>query len=243
MEQRQAELLARVEAKLAQHGLNETQASLAAVGKPDLIRDLRRKKGIPGAERLRKLAGVLGTSSDWLLTGEGEADAPPPGRSAAVLADPFATFRHERPRDVPVRGTPSCGEVEVDGEQVESVEMDLGEVVDYVRRPASLEGRRDVYAIYFTGFSMEPRFEPGEVAYVDAARPPSIGDYVVVQLRRQRGEEDEPRIVSALVKRLRRRTADWIELEQFNPPLVFRVEAKRVAVMHRIFPLGELVGI
>ena len=243
MDARQAALIDRIDRKLAQRGLNDFAASMLAVGKPDLIRDLRRKKTLPRSDRLQSLAEVLETTAEWLLTGEGEEDARGESDPRRSVRDPLAAFnRFERPRDVPVRGTPSCGDIEVDGKHVETVEMDLGEVVDYVRRPPSLEGRKDVYAIYFTGFSMEPRYEAGEVAYVDPRRPPAIGDYVVVQLKHQRGEEEDPRIVSALVKRLARRSADWIELEQFNPAMIFRVPQKRVHSIHRIIPWGELVG-
>jgi phage repressor protein C with HTH and peptisase S24 domain len=244
MEARQAALLSRIDEKLEQHGLNDSQASTMAVGKPDLIRDLRRKKGMPGAERLRQLARVLGTTTDWLLTGAGDPSAPEPAEpSRSAVDDPFATFRGDRPRDVPVRGTPSCGDVEIDGQNIETIDMDLDEVVDWVRRPATLDSRRDVYAIYPQGFSMAPRFEPGEVAYVDTRKPPSIGDYVVVQLRKARGDEDGDRVVSALLKRLVRQSADWVELEQFNPAATFRVERRRIAAIHRIFPWAELVGI
>lgn len=241
----QEELLERIEAKLAQHGLSAAAASSLAVGNADLIRDLKRGKGIPNAERLRRLAGVLGTTTDWLLTGQGAEAAPAPAAESGpeIVGDPYAAFRNHRPRDVPVRGTPSCGEIELDGQEIETVEMDAGDIVDYVRRPASLDGRKDVYAIYFTGFSMEPRFDQGEVAYVDATRPPQIGDYVVVQLKAQRGEDDDPRIVHALVKRLVRRTAHEITLEQFNPPRSFKVDARRVGAIHRIFPWSELVSV
>lgn len=197
-----------------------------------------RRHDNPKRETLDALLAAAGVDHSALQAAMRDQDVP----ALAAVADPYRLFRGERPRDVPVRGTPSCGAFEVDGEHVETVEMDLGEIVDYVRRPPSLEGRKDVYAIYFTGYSMEPKFEQGEVAYVDTRRAPAIGDYVVVQLRAQSGEDADPRIVSALVKRLVRRTAEWIELEQFNRPLIFRVEQKRVAAMHRIIPLSELVG-
>lgn len=234
------DFISRIEDRIAAVGSSDRQVSMAVTGKPDLIRDLKRRGVQPSGERLDRLARELGTTSEWLLRGEGVEERRDLG---ADLSDPYRVFRHERPRDVPVRGTPSCGDIEVDGESVETVDMDLGETVDYVRRPASLDGRRDVYAIYFTGYSMEPRFEQGEVAYVDTKRPPAIGDYVVVQLRAQRCEGDEPRIVQALVKRLVKRTADHVELEQFNRPLIFKIEQRRIASMHRIIPLAELAGI
>lgn len=246
MEQAQLQLLARIEAKLAESGMTPRQASMLATGKPDLIRDLRRAKGLPRSDRLDNLARILGTTAEWLLRGGEEPALSARGGSGGSVASPVLAFRGEdRPRDVPVLGTPSCGEmiVRVDGEEVhvETIDMDLDEVIEYVRRPAGIDGRTDVYAIYPQGFSMSPRFEPGEVQYVDGRRPPAIGDYVVVQLRRP-DEQAGERIVSALLKRLVRQGADWIELEQFNPATIFRIDRPRVARIHRILTLNELVG-
>lgn len=246
MEEAQAQLLARIEQALERSGLTSRQASMQATGKPDLIRDLRRAKGLPRSDRLDNLARVLGTTAEWLLRGGEEAPASRVEESRAPFISPNQAFRgHDRPKDVPVLGTPSCGEmiVKVDGEDVhvETLDMDLDEVIEYVRRPVGIDGRRDVYAIYPQGFSMSPRFEPGEVQYVDGRKPPAIGDYVVVQLRRADDQSGE-RIVSALLKRLVRQGPDWVELEQFNPATIFRIERRRVAKIHRIMTLNELVG-
>ena len=100
--------------------------------------------------------------------------------------------------------------------------------------------RRDIFAIYFNDHTMEPRYEPGEVAYVDPKRTPRPRDYVIVQLRRPEGEDE--RIYTVLAKRLVKTTASTIELEQFNPPVTFQVDRKDVAHMHRIIPWEELVA-
>lgn len=202
-----------------------------------------KKRGKLHHETLEKLLDAAGiTWAQWdAIRSRPREEAREQARSDA-LNDPFQVFRHDRPRDVRVLGVPSCGDYDADGRNVETIEMDLDEVVDYVRRPATLDGRRDVYAIYTQGFSMVPRFEPGEVAYVDGQKAPAIGDYVVVQLKAARGHEEE-RIVSALLKRLVRQSSEWVELEQFNPEMVFRVQRQRIARMHRIFPLAELVGV
>ena len=246
MEKAQAELLARIEERLAATGMTSRRASMLATGKPDAIRDLRRAKGLPRSDRLDNLARVLGTSAEWLLRGGGAEAAAEVREPQAPFVTPQRAFRGaDRPRDVPVLGTPSCGEmvVRVDGEDVhvETIDMDLDEVIEYVRRPVGLDGRGEVYAIYPQGFSMAPRFEPGEIQYVDGRKPPAIGDYVVVQLRRP-DEQAGERLVSALLKRLVRQSSEWVELEQFNPPAIFRVERRRIGRIHRIMTLNELVG-
>lgn len=146
------------------------------------------------------------------------------------------------PRDIPIYGTALGGEIEFDQTNgdgvlsVEHTELDQSEVVGYLRRPPSLEGRQGLYGIYVQGSSMHPRFADGEAALVDPKRPPMIGDDVVVQLA---CPEDE-RVTHVLIKRLVRRSASFVELEQFSPALTFRVETARIQCIHRIVPVGEL---
>lgn len=150
----------------------------------------------------------------------------------------------DRPRDIPVVGTAACADIEAEGDSarvlVETMTMDMDHVVDHLRRPAVLDGRRDVYAVYFRGDSMEPRYEDGEVAMVDPKQPPKPRDYVIVQLRRPDGDDEH--IYTAMAKRLVRSSASFVELQQFNPPMTFRIGWDEVAHMHRIIPLDELVA-
>lgn len=150
----------------------------------------------------------------------------------------------DRPRDVPIVGTAQCAFIEFDGDtarvSVEAMTMDMDNVVDHARRPALLDRRRDVYAVYFRGESMEPRFEDGELAMVDPKQPPKPRDYVIVQLRRPDGDEGE-RIYTAMAKRLVRSSATFVELQQFNPAATFRVSWDEIAHMHRVMPWDELV--
>lgn len=138
--------------------------------------------------------------------------------------------RSNMPSDVPVKG------VAVGGANADFYLN--GEIVDYVRRPAGIRNARDVYAIYVTGESMFPKFDDGEIVYVNPARHPVVGDYVVVQLH---PEEDGGQI-RAYIKRLKRRGPPAIVLEQFNPPKTITIEATRVLAMHRVIPWNELLG-
>lgn len=203
----------------------------------NIFNDIRRR-GTARHDILQKLLDAIGVSFAEFDAGIAPVRHPSDG-SAGAVSSPVQAFRgNDRPRDVPVLGTPACGDLTLGDQHIETIDVDLDEIVDFVRRPAALDGRQDVYAIYYTGFSMVPRFEPDEVGYVDPRRPPAIGDYVVVQLR----GNGEDRIVSALVKRLVRRTADYVELEQFNPPMTFRLPAAKIARIHRIMKLTELVA-
>jgi len=201
-----------------------------------------REHGNPKRETLEKLLDAIDVSPAQFEALMAPERPTPSGESR--FASPISAFRN-RPMDVPVLGTPSCGEmvVRVDGEevQVETIDMDLDETIEFVRRPPGVEAGRHVYAIYPQGFSMVPRFEPNEMQFVDTRRAPAIGDYVVVQLRRP-DEQAGERIVSALLKRLVRQSRDWVELEQFNPATIFRIDRARIARIHRVMTLGELAG-
>lgn len=107
------------------------------------------------------------------------------------------------------------------------------------RRHTGYAERTNLYALYVAGTSMEPRWESGDPIYVDPKRPPAIGDDVVVYLMRPSGSERE--LEAVLLKRLVRRSASFVELEQYNPAMTFRVEMRRVKSIHRVIPRRELL--
>ena len=202
-----------------------------------------RKRGNASHEIIEKMLDAIGVT--WA---EFEAGAQAPSREVQPASGraPYMAFRgQERPRDIPILGTAQCADLHLadNGEAVdiEAMELDQDDVVDYVRRPLTLDGRQDVYAIYYRGVSMAPRYEPGELGYVDPRRPPATGDYVVAQLRRPDAVEGE-RIFTVIAKRLVRQTANFYEFEQFNPPLTFKLPREQVAHLHRIYPWDELVS-
>lgn len=163
-----------------------------------------------------------------------------------MVADAPRSFRPlERPRDVPVLGTAACADFHFDSESgtidVEALQIDLDEVVDWLARPLALEKRADIYGIYYTGVSMVPRFEPGEPGYVDPHRMPKAGEYAVVQLAGDNGD-GEHRVIAAIAKKIVRISASFVEMEQFNPPARFRVPREKIAAIHRIIPWAELAA-
>lgn len=148
------------------------------------------------------------------------------------------------PMDLPHYGTAQGSDLEVaeDGTVhfVERMDLDMGNVVEYLRRPPALAGRDDVYAISVIGNSVAPRYEDGDPAYVEARRQPQRGDYVVVQLMR-REQDDEGRLHIALLKQLVRKTSTYVELAQSNPPVHFTIPMSEVHAIHRVKPWKEIV--
>lgn len=222
-------------------GLSRNAWAVRAGVNRNIFNDIKRR-GAADRDTLEKLLEAIGLTEAQFEAGQkAEHHEPPP----KALRAPVLAFRgKDRPRDVPIVGTAECAEMDFDGDAaavtVETMEMDLDHVVDYARRPATLDNRREVYAIYFRGHSLSPRYEPGELAYVDPVRPPSMLDYVIIQLRRP-DEHDGERTFVAMAKRLVRQSASFIELQQFDPPATFRVPRSEVKHMHRVIPWDELV--
>lgn len=157
----------------------------------------------------------------------------------AVTFNPESITKNQ-PRDIPVYGTALGSLFNFEGQAVEQTFLDQSDVISHFRRPQSLVGRSDVYGVYIQGSSMFPRFQEGEIAFVDGKRPPLINDDVIVFLRHYNGHDEE--LSACLIKRLVRRTATYVELEQFNPALTFRVEIEKVAKIHRVIPWAELLS-
>lgn len=114
-----------------------------------------------------------------------------------------------------------------------------GHASDYIDRPPGLMYAKNVYAIYVISDSMSPRFEPNELLYVDADRPAVINDYAVIEMNPNADGTAGP----GYVKRLKRRTADALIVEQFNPPKEFALPMDEVKSVHRIVPWRELLGV
>lgn len=196
----------------------------------------------PARKRLQDLADLLEIPPDLLLTD----DAPPPETAKVVEMNPLrgrpsevrAADDHKviafgaLPRDVPVLGV-------VVGGADDHFDMN-GDVVDYLRRPPALDGKKGVFGLYVVGTSMEPRYEEGDPIYLQEGRNPAIGDYVVIEMK-PRGDGDGE-VRRAYLKRLVKRAGDTLIVEQFNPVMELPIPLKHVHKIYRVFPPKELMG-
>lgn len=233
----------RLQKRLDESGKTMRGLSLAIGAHAGYIRDLLDKDrfNVPSAARLNAIARELGTTTEYLL---GIVNQPEPVLSEVAFAD--REFKWRGPQSdlppIPLVGTGDCATIQFKDEggqilEIERCSFNADHTIRMIARPPALQGARDLYAIYFQGESMMPRFEPGEVGIVDPTRPPAPGDYVLVQLNN--GEEDH--VTSVLVKRLLRANPRELVLQQFNPAATFTIPRARVARFHRIVPQTELL--
>jgi phage repressor protein C with HTH and peptisase S24 domain len=219
--------------RLKPDGLTPNAWALKAGVNRNVFNDVR-TRGHLKLDTLEKLLDAAGVS---LAQYEAEA-SPIVATEVAAAGLPTAAevrhaFRGETPLPaIPVLGTVIAGEHGDLDQDIELVELHLSEVLDYKARPASLSGDPRAYGVNILTDSMAPKFEPGETIAVTPKATVSIRDYVVVQLRGAEG--DDERVKMVLVKRLVRRTADYVELCQFNPEKTFRIDARRVVAMHKV---------
>lgn len=73
---------------------------------------------------------------------------------------------------------------------------------------------------------------------VDPHSPVSVGDYVIVEMSPTPSERAGP----AYLKRLVRRTAAELVLEQFNPAMEIRLDAGLVKAIHRVLSWNDVIG-
>ena len=108
--------------------------------------------------------------------------------------------------------------------------------MDMALRPPSLEGRKDVFALFVEDDSVSPAHEPGSLIVVEK-RPPRIGEYCVFEVL-----PDSPRGERrALIKKLVAITPTVFRVAQLNPPENLEFPRAMVVNIHRVIPLKELL--
>ena len=96
-----------------------------------------------------------------------------------------------------------------------------------------------IFAVYITGDSMAPRFDPGDLVFVNPHLPARPGSDVVVELH---GADEAPG--ACYVKRYVRRSGGLVVLAQFNPARDdIEIPEDRVKQIYRILTPAELLGI
>lgn len=215
----------RLKEAIADDGRAAKTISLAAGLGQNFIQQMLAKNQRPKLSTLDKLLEVLGPEAAARVRA-----LPAPAGNEVRLADvPVPTGMA---KDVPVLGTAAGSDFERGAFQL------TGDPVDYVRRPPGLLASKDIYALYVEGLSMTPKFDAGDLIYINPNRPVRPGDYVVIQ------EPVDDNAIRGFVKLFEKRAGDWYICRQFNPPGEMRFSAKNNAVkLHRVLTTADLMGV
>lgn len=172
------------------------------------------------------------------LTGMPELAGGSPASNATAVKFEGASLVAVRD-DLPVYGTALGAETVIDGEAIEQTTLNQAEVIEYRKRPPISNGVERVYGLYVQGSSMYPAHRDGAFLFAQWDAPLRVDDDVVVYLRPQDAGDDGQTARAVLVKRLRRRTAQYVELEQFNPALIFRIDMKDVIRIDKVLTTDD----
>lgn len=216
-------------------GTNGRAVALAIGTNNNVVYDiLKGRVKNPRMDTLKKLAGVLGTTPDWLSSGQGPEEAtgpgpggatPPrpaarPGPQANVDSDSLRTDGLVGPRDFPIYSSAQGG----------ATGMVLSyEPIEMVRRPEPLFAVKGGFGMYVVGDSMEPVYEQGDMLLVHPGKPPQRGDDVLLVLA---GEDATDH--AAMVKRLVSYDDSAVRLKQYNPPKEFEIPRTEILSLHLI---------
>lgn len=242
---------------LSINNIHDDEASLkdnGGMALPEIIRKARKAKNLTQEELGLKLGVTKESVSQW-ETGKNHPDherypaiAHELGLDPAVFSGlelpyeplpnevtpaPNAPGRPEHgewPRDLPVKGVAVGGD---DGD----FQLN-GDTAYYVPRPPKYRGRTDVFAVIVQSSSMSPWREPGSYVYAEEFRPPKNGEYVIVEMKPERGGTAK----TAIIKRLMGSTAHKIRLLQYEPRKEFEIDKSRVFRMYRVIEPDEFTG-
>lgn len=236
-------------------GLSQAQLGQRAGGvRPPAVTQWETGQTMPDPRRLPLIAAALGVGLEELVADihAGEparrgrraaeapadaADVPAPASGLAGGDSHLASARRvpavaSMARDLPVRGTTVGG---ADGEFVLN-----GETVDLVRRPPGISPTANVFALYVQGDSMSPRYERGDLVYVNTLKPPTPGSDVVIELHPAKGEAAG----ACYIKRLVKIGPENLRVAEFFPERrEFTIDRRKVRRIWRIYSTAELLGV
>jgi phage repressor protein C with HTH and peptisase S24 domain len=224
-------------------GLAETKWAIQSGLNKGFFSNLKSSNGSPSADNVRKLlAEIKRSEADLYGSAPDDPLAPQPN---AVVQKFEGASEARMQQNLPIYGTALGADKIIDGIAIEQAHLNTGDIVGYAKRPVILDGRTDAYGIYVQGSSMDPAFEDGALILVETRRPARVTEYVVVYLRQNGNEHDADDGESArmvMVKKLVRRSASVVQLQQYNPPMTFSIPTCDVLKIHRVIPWGELLS-
>lgn len=171
----------------------------------------------PHRDKLEAIAKATNVSLEWLLLGDknaGEYD------SRQISDRPAIKL-------IPVYGQAVAGingEFSFDGKKLFEVPC-----------PPCLLNVENAYGVEVAGDTMSPRYEDGEIVYIDTVRRIKKGDYVVAKIM-MREDDSFPTV---FIKRFIRHNEQELVLAQLNPAKELVFPHQHVLSVHYIALAGE----
>ncbi len=174
----------------------------------------------PDAYKAQKLSKFLGVDPAWLFFGdknEGDNPAAPRNNKKNPKASlPLASASMAFAKNLPVMGFAQAGKHGA---------MILGDrPAALAERPPQLAGNDSAFAVWVSGKSMEPRFRPGEMLYINPAKPVCEFCFVLIELKDS----------SAFIKEYIGQHKNKIILRQYNPFKELEIGLNEVKNMYRV---------
>ena len=211
---------AREKAKLTQEKL----ASLIGVTK-SAVNSWEQKGVTPRSYRFIDIAEATNVSKEWLLLGGST------NNQNLVMFTPSGKV-------LPIADLPNQKIIPIYGHAIAGVNGEFlfnGKKLFEMLCPPQLLRAPDAYGVQVSGDSMYPRFEDGEIVYVDPSRRVKKGDYVVAQVMAEEGSS----LPQVFIKKFVRHNEAELVLEQFVPKKNLVFPHERVVSVHYIALAGE----
>lgn len=179
-------------------------------------------KTTPRNDLLRKFARITNKPLDWLMgfnsaAGFWDVDeaSPPFGKVAPAGESLISVYDYK-----------------AFGDNSEAL---LGEEPLFMAAcPPPLQGVKGIYAIVVSSGSMAPRYEEGEVIFVDPTRHVRPDDYIVVRLRHGGGNADKDGPAQFVIGRLVHTDSEQVAVRQLNPDMVLYYPADQVSALELV---------
>jgi transcriptional regulator with XRE-family HTH domain len=110
--------------------------------------------------------------------------------------------------------------------------------VGYMKTPPGFQSAQGLFAMYVPTSAMSPRFDLGELIFIQSGRPPAPGEYVIATLNE--ADEDDADIQVCRIFLLTSRGADAIKGETFAPHSTVSIKRSDIKSLVRIVPWTEL---
>lgn len=213
---------------LTQKGLAEKAATT-----PETISRLETDKRQVDINWLKRIGAALGVSPQELMHAD-EITIPhraqsihrfqPEGESfhlsSAIIGDNKDSILSFGPNDVPIYGSASGS--------TDSVILNFDQILGYAMRHPNQQGLKNGFALYARGSSMSPRYEPGELVYVVANKPPQRDVDCIIELNNGEG----------FIKIFVKQTAKEVICRQLNPAKEWKRSISDIKALHAVVGRG-----